>query len=369
MFDGAAGGSCSACPAPVPAGATLRVYCEAYERDPTLLELDTQRMLAPLPRRRDAIAGIEERTGRTCAGRHHLTGSPCAFSCWPRRTARCPAARSAAWATCCAMCRRRSRRWGTVGVITPPTVAHRATRRAAGQRFVRALRRCGRTWRSYALPPFGRPGGACASGCSSIRCFPPAVWGVSIATIRPDAPFASDAQQVRPVLRRRPRHCWRWRPRLPGHGPPARLARGTLRGAAAPAPAFRRPGAAALCTDDSQPRHAGHPPPGRHIVQPAGWYPQLSPRATAHRSPLPGLLQPHARRVSTLRPRVHVVSPTYAKEICDPGSLPWARGCRPTSRRPAPTGRLHGILNGCEYPAGTARRRCPTRDLLPWRQG
>jgi phosphoglucomutase len=47
------------------AGATLRLYCERYERDPTLLELDTQRTLASVLDAAAAIAGIEAHTGRT----------------------------------------------------------------------------------------------------------------------------------------------------------------------------------------------------------------------------------------------------------------------------------------------------------------
>jgi len=46
------------------AGATLRLYCESYERDPTLLELQTQRVLAPVLAAADAIAGISRLTGR-----------------------------------------------------------------------------------------------------------------------------------------------------------------------------------------------------------------------------------------------------------------------------------------------------------------
>ena len=45
-------------------GATLRVYCESYERDPGLLELDTQRVLAPLLKAADTIAGIQSHTDR-----------------------------------------------------------------------------------------------------------------------------------------------------------------------------------------------------------------------------------------------------------------------------------------------------------------
>ena len=46
------------------AGATLRLYCECYERDPTLLELQPQRVLAPVLEAAEAIAGIRRHTGR-----------------------------------------------------------------------------------------------------------------------------------------------------------------------------------------------------------------------------------------------------------------------------------------------------------------
>jgi phosphoglucomutase len=45
-------------------GATLRLYCDSYQRDPALLELDTQRALKPLLSAAEAIAGIRERSGR-----------------------------------------------------------------------------------------------------------------------------------------------------------------------------------------------------------------------------------------------------------------------------------------------------------------
>ena len=45
-------------------GATLRLYCESYERDPTKLELDTQRVLAPLLEAAESLAGIARLTGR-----------------------------------------------------------------------------------------------------------------------------------------------------------------------------------------------------------------------------------------------------------------------------------------------------------------
>jgi len=46
-------------------GATLRVYIEAYEPDPAHHELDTQQALARLIASADAIAEIQQRTGRT----------------------------------------------------------------------------------------------------------------------------------------------------------------------------------------------------------------------------------------------------------------------------------------------------------------
>lgn len=46
-------------------GATLRVYCDRFQLDPSLLEVDTQRGLASLLRAADEIAGIGARTGRT----------------------------------------------------------------------------------------------------------------------------------------------------------------------------------------------------------------------------------------------------------------------------------------------------------------
>jgi phosphoglucomutase len=45
-------------------GATLRVYCESYETDPTMLEMAPQRALASLLAAAEAIAGIERHTGR-----------------------------------------------------------------------------------------------------------------------------------------------------------------------------------------------------------------------------------------------------------------------------------------------------------------
>ncbi len=49
------------------ANATLRLYCDQYETDPALLELDTQRVLAPALEAAAGIAGIAEFTGRAAA--------------------------------------------------------------------------------------------------------------------------------------------------------------------------------------------------------------------------------------------------------------------------------------------------------------
>ena len=46
-------------------GATLRVYLERFEPDPTKHAIETQAALAPLIAVADALAGIKERTGRS----------------------------------------------------------------------------------------------------------------------------------------------------------------------------------------------------------------------------------------------------------------------------------------------------------------
>jgi starch synthase len=55
------------------------------------------------------------------------------------------------------------------------------------------------------------------------------------------------------------------------------------------------------------------------------------------------------RAAITLCDRVHAVSPRYAEEICDPAS---GMGCglQGDLANARDAGRLHGILNGCEYP-------------------
>jgi starch synthase len=57
-----------------------------------------------------------------------------------------------------------------------------------------------------------------------------------------------------------------------------------------------------------------------------------------------------------LADQVHVVSPTYAREIIEPSvpalGLVRGEGLERDLRRLSGAGRLHGILNGCEYPEG-----------------
>src|SRR5690606_10379498 len=63
--------------------------------------------------------------------------------------------------------------------------------------------------------------------------------------------------------------------------------------------------------------------------------------------------------------RVHVVSPGYASEILEPSipsqGLVRGEGLESDLRRIAAQGRLHGILNGCDYPARQQSGRKPAK--------
>jgi starch synthase len=65
-----------------------------------------------------------------------------------------------------------------------------------------------------------------------------------------------------------------------------------------------------------------------------------------------------------LADQVHVVSPTYAREIIEPSvpalGLVRGEGLERDLRRLSVAGRLHGILNGCEYPPA-AETATPTK--------
>lgn len=68
-----------------------------------------------------------------------------------------------------------------------------------------------------------------------------------------------------------------------------------------------------------------------------------------------------------LADKVHAVSPTYAKEILSPSNPEHGyfggEGLENDLRFAADSGRLHGILNGCEYPE-KKHVRCNLNDLL-----
>ena len=84
------------------------------------------------------------------------------------------------------------------------------------------------------------------------------------------------------------------------------------------------------------------------------WFPGLEfDDAVIHDPAIWGCYNP-VRAAINLSDRVHVVSPTYAAEIVRP-SEPWhgffgGEGLEGDLRRADREGRLHGILNGCEYP-------------------
>ncbi len=68
-----------------------------------------------------------------------------------------------------------------------------------------------------------------------------------------------------------------------------------------------------------------------------------------------------------LSDRVHAVSPSYAAEILRPSHPEngyfGGEGLQEDLQRAAESGRLHGILNGCEYPE-VSHRPLPLKDLL-----
>jgi starch synthase len=96
---------------------------------------------------------------------------------------------------------------------------------------------------------------------------------------------------------------------------------------------------------------------------PAQWFPTLKYSTTTIADPA----VPHCinlmRTGINLADRVHVVSPTYAREILQPSvpadGLIRGEGLEADLREVAAAGRLHGILNGCEYPpvAATAGKK------------
>ena len=99
------------------------------------------------------------------------------------------------------------------------------------------------------------------------------------------------------------------------------------------------------------------------------WFPKLNydqndiadPRATNCINPM--------RAGINLSDRVHAVSPTYAREILVPSSIEQGyfggEGLENDLQAAAAENRLHGILNGCEYPPKqAASKRCLAEVLL-----
>jgi len=78
------------------------------------------------------------------------------------------------------------------------------------------------------------------------------------------------------------------------------------------------------------------------------WFPQLSPAPMLVDPRYPDCYNP-MRAAIQLCEQVHTVSPTYAQEICDPCTAT-GEGLQIDLARARDEGRLHGILNGCEYP-------------------
>jgi starch synthase len=85
-----------------------------------------------------------------------------------------------------------------------------------------------------------------------------------------------------------------------------------------------------------------------HEASPASWYPDLPVDERLLDPRYPDCYNPMRAGIA-LADRVHVVSPTYAKEICTVGSS-LGEGLQADLAAARADGRLLGILNGCEYP-------------------
>ncbi len=102
------------------------------------------------------------------------------------------------------------------------------------------------------------------------------------------------------------------------------------------------------------------------------WFPHLQYAAGLIEDPeYSGCANPMAAGIR-LSDRVHTVAPSYAQEICEPSrpkrNAPdcvffGGEGLEGDLRTARETGRLTGILNGCEYPASGS---LPVRDQASW---
>jgi starch synthase len=98
-----------------------------------------------------------------------------------------------------------------------------------------------------------------------------------------------------------------------------------------------------------------------HPASLLAWFPEL-PVAPALIDPRHGDCYNPMRAAVALCDRIHAVSPTYAEEICDPAST-FGEGLHVDLSAARSEHRLHGILNGCEYPAKMPRALSRTNFL------
>lgn len=112
-------------------------------------------------------------------------------------------------------------------------------------------------------------------------------------------------------------------------------------------------------------------PWNNHPASPSRWYPDLPADERLLDRRYPDCYSP-MRAGIVLADRVHVVSPTYAEEICTAGSA-LGEGLQVDLAAARTDGRLFGILNGCEYPSRDAPAPSPAellhlaqRQLLRW---
>jgi starch synthase len=111
-------------------------------------------------------------------------------------------------------------------------------------------------------------------------------------------------------------------------------------------------------------------PAAGHPSSFAAWFPDLDVDARTLDRRYRDCYNP-LRAAISLVDRVHVVSPTYAREVCDPHCVQ-GEGLAIDLAGARDDGRLHGILNGCEYsgnPARTTREELQAlaaRELRRW---
>lgn len=94
-----------------------------------------------------------------------------------------------------------------------------------------------------------------------------------------------------------------------------------------------------------------------HASSLASWFPGLQPSEALADPRWPDCVNPMAAGIR-LADRVHLVSPTYAREVLEPSDPPryyGGEGLEQDLVQARRGGRLWGILNGCEYPAAGAQ--------------